>query len=268
MDFSVESGPFIGTAAWTIPPALTQEFPGDGTHLERYAQRLKAVEINTSFYRDHMPETYVKWAAAVPSDFRFSVKLSRYFTQDMRLLETGQRLKDIINGVMQLGEKLGVLLVQLPPSLDFRAQPAAHFLRDLRRLCHGPIAWEPRHESWNSREAVDVLSDCGISRVLADPDPCRLGAAARSRLEHLIYYRLHGTPEIYKSKYSTDIIDRVARRLSVARSAGQPAWCIFDNTTFGFATENALELKETLESTLVTDAKTLNTHAYSQNVTN
>jgi uncharacterized protein YecE (DUF72 family) len=251
MDFDL--GPYIGTASWTIPPGSTHEFPGSigdslmkETHLQRYARKLNGVEINTSFYRDHKPETYQKWALSVPESFRFSVKLSRYFTQDMRLLETGPRLREVVEGMKHLGPKLGFLLVQLPPSLDFRAPAADRFLKDLRAIYDGPLGWEPRHESWNSRQAVDVLSDYEVSRVLADPDPCPIGAAARSRLESVTYFRLHGSPEIYKSKYSLATIDRVAQRLEVARSAGRAAWCIFDNTTFGFATENALELKSGL----------------------
>jgi uncharacterized protein YecE (DUF72 family) len=95
---------YIGTAGWSIPSSLAQRFPGSGTHLERYARIFNAVEINSSFYRDHQIKTYERWAKSVPPDFRFSVKLSRYFTQEMRLKETGPKLAKTLEGIKGLGK--------------------------------------------------------------------------------------------------------------------------------------------------------------------
>ena len=82
----------IGTAGWSIPKSSAQEFDGQGTHLQRYAQCLPAVEINSSFYRPHKPETYARWAASVPAGFRFSVKIPKDITHTCRLIGIDQQL--------------------------------------------------------------------------------------------------------------------------------------------------------------------------------
>jgi uncharacterized protein YecE (DUF72 family) len=75
----------IGTAGWNIPRQSGQRFTSAGTHLERYGRALGCVEINSSFYRPHRRSTYARWAARVPDEFRFAVKLTRAITHDMRL---------------------------------------------------------------------------------------------------------------------------------------------------------------------------------------
>src|SRR6476661_9254278 len=77
----------IGCAGWAIPKKHASEFPTEGSHLARYAGRLPAVEINSSFYRPHQPATYVKWAASVPDDFQFAVKVPKAATHDRRLVD-------------------------------------------------------------------------------------------------------------------------------------------------------------------------------------
>ena len=76
----------IGTAGWSLPGAHFGLFPRDGSHLERYATRFSCVEINSSFYRPHRQETYARWAASVPENFRFAVKMPRTITHHARLL--------------------------------------------------------------------------------------------------------------------------------------------------------------------------------------
>jgi uncharacterized protein YecE (DUF72 family) len=234
----------VGTAGWNIPPSQKEFFPPEGTHLTRYAQVLNGVEINSAFYREHKPETYMKWAQSTPENFRFSVKLLRYFTQEKRLKETGSRLQEVIEGMMGLQDKFGVLLVQLPPSLDFHAPTVEKFLNDLRKVYTGLLAWEPRHQSWKDEVALRLLADYEVNKVLADPEPVFLTRDQRAPVEkNLVYYRLHGTPDIYKSKYEPARIQSLRNRLQEAKNEGKSVWCIFDNTTFGYATENALDLK-------------------------
>jgi uncharacterized protein YecE (DUF72 family) len=233
---------FIGTAGWSLPKALQASFPEQGTYLQRYSRVLNCVEINSSFYREHKPETYFKWAASTPDKFLFSVKLSRYFTQKMRLKESGSELQEVLLGIAHLGKKWGVLLVQLPPSLEFESQHARKFLSELRRHYAGPVVWEPRHFSWSSTVALGLLKDYAVSKVLADPEACKISTSQRPLVENIRYYRLHGTPEIYKSKYSDERIRRLANKIQKPLSLPEQTWCIFDNTTFGWATENALAL--------------------------
>ena len=76
---------FVGCAGWSIPRQHASYFPSEGSHLERYARFLPAVEINSSFYRPHKPATYARWAASVPDGFRFLFKLPRAITHERRL---------------------------------------------------------------------------------------------------------------------------------------------------------------------------------------
>src|SRR3978361_949297 len=112
---------FIGTAGWSISAQYAHDFSDGGTHLGRYGARLNAVEINSSFYRPHQRKTYERWAAGVPEDFRFSVKLPRSITQEHRLQNYGALLSRFLEESAGLGVKLGVILVQLPPTLVYDA---------------------------------------------------------------------------------------------------------------------------------------------------
>ena len=86
----------IGTAGWSIPKQHAAAFPGTGVHIERYARQLHAVEINSSFYRPHKPATYARWAASVPPEFRFAVKLPREITHERRLADVTAPLERLL----------------------------------------------------------------------------------------------------------------------------------------------------------------------------
>ncbi len=240
---------FVGTAGWSIPALAADSFESEGSHLERYSRMFNCVEINSSFYREHKPSTYAKWAQSTPEDFRFSVKLLRYFTQEKRLKETGTRLEEILFGFSQLQEKWGALLVQLPPSLEFESLVADVFFAALRKLFKGLIVVEPRHKSWASERALHLLAAHQINKVLADPEPCFVSRLRRQKVEKTIYFRLHGTPDIYKSRYGAEVIERIAIQIKKGLAEGKDVWCTFDNTTFGFGALNAFEIKKTLNLT-------------------
>ena len=228
----------IGTAGWSIPRAATEEFPGLGTHLERYARVLNCAEINSSFHRPHARTVYEKWAASTPAGFRFAVKMPRTITHDAKLKRTRPLLERFFSEIAGLGEKVGPILVQLPPSLEFNARTAHTFFTLLRAHAQGAVVCEPRHESWFTEKAEAVLVGYEVARVAADPS--RIKPAKRpAAWPGIIYYRLHGSPRKYWSRYPPDRIQAWAEDLRAARV---DAWCIFDNTASGAAIENALEL--------------------------
>jgi uncharacterized protein YecE (DUF72 family) len=234
---------FIGTAGWTVPKQNGAAFPGEGTHLERYAICLNGVEINSSFYREHKAATYRKWADSTPKNFRFSVKLSKVFTHVQKLEIKPDELSVSLQALQELGPKLGVLLVQLPPSLQYDAKVASSFFAQLKKTYTGPLALEPRHLSWLSPEGLDLFQQFGISKVIADPERCPLDLE-KVASSGMLYLRLHGTPDIYKSQYETNTVKMYLQQILKHRQELQTAWCIFDNTTFGHATFNALEMSE------------------------
>ena len=232
----------IGTAGWTIPSRSRDHFPTDGSTLERYAAVLNCAEINSSFYRSHKPETWARWAASVPEDFRFSVKLPKTITHVAKLVECEALLAAFAAEVAPLGDKLGVVLVQLPPSFAFDVGLADAFFSALRHEIAADIAFEPRHATWFSADVDKLLVRHRVARVAADP--AKLPEAARpGGWGGLAYYRLHGSPRMYFSAYEPAFIDRVAGEIA---GLDVPAWCIFDNTGGSAAAGNALELKAAL----------------------
>ncbi len=230
----------LGTAGWSLPREQWPAFPADGTHLQRYAGRFGAVEINSSFYRPHRPATYAKWAANVPAAFRFCLKVPKQITHEQRLIGCEALLEQFLHECEHLGEKLGCLLVQLPPSLVYDAGGASDFFDALRARHGGPVAIEPRHSSW--LEADGLLQQAQIARVAADPAPFP-EAAEPGGWSGLRYYRLHGSPRIYYSAYDAERLDAMAERLA-GEGGDTSCWCIFDNTASGAATNDALALQE------------------------
>jgi uncharacterized protein YecE (DUF72 family) len=232
---------FIGCAGWSIPSALASRFPQGNSHLERYAQRFNCVEINSSFYRPHLPATYRRWAASVPAAFRFAVKMPRAISHDARLRDCEPALRVFLDQVGELGTKLGCLLLQLPPSLAYAPSEALPFFDRLMRLHRGPVACEPRHPSWFHPAVDRTLRERGIARVAADPARQSRAAvpAGDSRLQ---YFRLHGSPRIYYDAYSDAALRGIERRLRRPRHGCAQRWCVFDNTALGHAVANALEL--------------------------
>jgi uncharacterized protein YecE (DUF72 family) len=236
---------YVGCAGWSIPREHARHFPAEGSHLERYAARLPAVEINSSFYRLHKLDTYARWARSTPPAFRFSVKIPRQITHTGRLADLSL-LDEFLIGASELGEKLGALLVQLPPSLPFRPETAQAFFAALRERYEGGAVCEPRHRTWFTPPAETLLAGLRISRAAADPAVVPQ-AGEPGGWSGLVYYRLHGSPQMYTSPYSPEQLSALAVKLQQAAEAG-PAWYIFDNTALGAATENALALWEQFQT--------------------
>jgi uncharacterized protein YecE (DUF72 family) len=235
----------IGTAGWTVPKAVAEKFPGEGGHLARYAGRLDAVEINSSFYRPHRPATYARWAECVPQGFRFAVKVPRLITHEQQLADAAGPFESFLFEIAPLGERLGPLLVQLPPSLAFDETVAEAFFAMVRARFQGLVACEPRHATWFTSKAEALLVRHHVARVAADPARAP-GAAEPAGWPGLIYVRLHGSPQIYFSPYEQGYLEALTRRLAAWGAGGAEVWCIFDNTAHGFAAPNALAVLERL----------------------
>jgi uncharacterized protein YecE (DUF72 family) len=216
-------------------------FPPAASNLERYSTRFSCAEINSSFYRPHRRTTYERWAANVPPHFRFAVKMPRAITHDQRLVAADVLFDVFLEEACGLGDRFGPLLVQLPPSLAFDAATADEFFAMVRQMHDGDIVCEPRHDSWFGAEADTLLQAHQVARVGADP-ACVDIAAQPGAWPGIAYLRLHGSPVMYRSSYEPERIQRIADALRGYRAAGTTCWCIFDNTTLGAATGNALEL--------------------------
>lgn len=234
--------PRVGTAGWAIPRPVADRFPSDGSALQRYAAVFNAAEINTTFYRRHKAETFQRWADTTPDDFLFAVKAPRTITHERRLADVASLLSDFFADIGNLGDRLGPVLIQLPPTLAYDEALAESFFQQVRELSAGPVALEPRHATWFESDAETMQIAHRIARVAADP--ARVPAAGRQGgWSGLQYCRMHGSPRMYYSAYSETELDRLAGDL---RAGSEDGWCIFDNTASGAAAADALQLRERL----------------------
>jgi uncharacterized protein YecE (DUF72 family) len=224
---------------------VRDRFPPAPSLLRRYAAVFPAVEITSSFYRPHRPATYARWAASVPEHFRFAVKLPRSVTHDACLVGADHLLEGFLGEAGALGDRLGVLLVQLPPSLGYDGQSASAFFDHLRGQYAGPVACEPRHPSWFGGEAEALFQASRVARVAADPAVVPQ-AGAPGGWTGLAYWRLHGSPKMYYSAYPGEELVRLAEEITGVEGE---AWCIFDNTAAGAAAGQALDLVARLGAT-------------------
>jgi len=127
----------------------------------------------------------------------------------------------------------------LPPTLVFDREIAHDFFQGLRKRFTGHIACEPRHITWFGPETSDFLADFDVARVAADPTLVP-EAAEPTGADSLVYFRLHGSPRIYYSAYTTDFLEVIRQNLNQAVASKAEAWCIFDNTAEGAAYGDAL----------------------------
>jgi uncharacterized protein YecE (DUF72 family) len=148
-------------------------------------------------------------------------------------------LDQFLDETAHLGEKRGVLLVQLPPSFAYDAATVQSFFAALHERYDGLVVCEPRHASWFTAPVEEVLRNLRVARVAADPAPVP-AAALPGGWAGFVYLRLHGVPRMYYSSYDRPAIVAYAAQL---RTCTSPAWCIFDNTALGAGTANALDLE-------------------------
>jgi uncharacterized protein YecE (DUF72 family) len=239
---------YLGVAGWNVRREHATRFSDVGTHLERYATQFNAVEINSCFYRPHRLTTYERWAASVPPDFCFAVKLPKVITHANRFVDVVAPLERFLGEVQGLGAKLGPILVQIPPSFAFDDSLARSFFDELRQRFTGAVVFEPRHETWFTTEVESLLIEYRIARVAADP--ARVPAAAEpGGYGGIVYLRLHGSPRIYYSAYPPAYLESIAQLLDASASRDISTWCIFDNTALGAATADALTVQSHLLNT-------------------
>ena len=151
----------IGTAGRAIAREFAACFPAQGSHLVRYAAEFNAVEINSSFHRPHRAATYARWARETSDGFRLSVKMPRAITYEARLNGVDASFAEFFGQCGALGDKLGCVLFQLPPSL---AVAPTDFFDRLREHYHGAVVVEPRHPSWFAPEVEALLARHLIAR--------------------------------------------------------------------------------------------------------
>lgn len=164
------------------PPCLAT-----ARRLDHYAQRFSTVELDASYYRWPSDSAFASWRQRLPNGFLLSVKAPRGLTHIRRLHEPDTWLARIAKGLKCLGERRGVLLVQLPPTLSYDHDRLKYALRCVPR--HRRICVEFRHPSWHQEHTFNVLEEHGAAYCVVSGAnlPCVLRVTAA-----FVYARLHG----------------------------------------------------------------------------
>lgn len=223
----------VGIGGWTYEPWRGTFFPKGLPHareLEHAASHVSAIEINGTYYRLQSPDSFRKWAAAVPDDFVFTVKASRYCTNRKVLAEAGESIDRFLGqGLTELGAKLGPILWQFMGTKHFDAEEFAAFLallpesRDGVRLRH---ALEVRHESFNDPAFFEMARRANAAVVFADSreHPCFPEQTA-----DFTYARLQDAEEAEPAGYTAEALDRWAEQAKAWRDGGRDVFVFMIN---------------------------------------
>jgi len=161
----------VGTSGYSYKEWKGNFYPEDlpaKEMLSFYSRRLPAVEINNTFYRLPQPAMVENWKAQVPEEFRFSIKATQRITHIKRLKNCAEETKYLLDTAALLGERLGVVLFQLPPNSKKDSERLKDFLACLPATVRS--AFEFRHESWFDDETFGLLRQQNCALVVSDTD--------------------------------------------------------------------------------------------------
>jgi uncharacterized protein YecE (DUF72 family) len=240
------SGPVhVGTSGWQYRDWAADFYAGTPAKawLRRYAERFGAVEVNSTFYREATPATLERWKLDTPATFRFSLKAHRHLTHVKRLGFGPESLERQKAAASLLGGKLAAILWQLPSSLRYDLPRLASFLALLRRWPETRHAVEFRHPSWFRDEVAETLGRHGHAVCLSDAATWPLWDRVTT---DMVYLRLHGHEETYRSNYNEADLAHWAARIGAWCDERRTVHAYFDNTAAGTAWRNAARLKDLL----------------------
>ena len=239
---------FIGTSGWSYNHWSGLFYPSDldaRHYLEFYMTRFDCVELNSSFYHLPFKSTVEGWIRRTPENFKFCLKLSRLITHQLHLVNTGPPLVKFYNVFEGLKNRLGPVLIQLPPQMTYEESLIIDFLDLLKRNCPGyRFAFEVRHKSWLNDTFFSILSEYKAAFVIADSG--NRYPYNESVTTDIVYLRFHGREQLYASDYGTSILKEYATKIKQWSEGGKNVWIFFNNDFNGYAVKNAKELKDIL----------------------
>lgn len=236
----------IGTSGWVYRHWRGAFYPADlpsTRWLEHYTKHFDTVELNNPFYRQPTREQFAKWAAAVPADFAYAVKLNRFITHIKRLDVDAATVARSYDTAAGLGTKLAAMLVQLPPRFHFdRARLEGFFSAVSRRRRRHAL--EPRDASWLTDAALDALRTRNVALCIIDTPrwPSRVAVTA-----DFVYVRFHGPRGLYSSSYDDGLLREWAVRIRAWRDDGLDVLAYFNNDAHAYAPRDAQRLRELVD---------------------
>lgn len=237
---------YIGTSGWSYKHWNEIFYPKDikpEKYLEFYTTRFSCVELNSSFYNLPLKTTVTGWMNRTPDLFRFCPKMSRFITHQLQLVNIEEPIQKFFDLFAGLKNKLGPVLIQLPPGLPFDESLILIFF-DLIKKNYGNFrfAVEIRNKSWINDNFLDILGRNGIAFVIADSG--NRFPYYEAVTTGFVYLRFHGPAQLYASDYcETDLI-LYAEKILKWLDEDKAVWVFFNNDYHGFAVKNAERLRE------------------------
>lgn len=238
---------WVGTSGWVYQHWRGRFYPPEippSKWLSSYVQHFDTVEVNNSFYRLPKRETFERWRGDTPEGFVFAVKGSRFVTHMKKLRDVGDALKRFFASVEGLGEKLAIVLWQLPPNLKADPDRLDNFFRNLPKHC--AYAIEFRNASWWQERAVwQVLERHQVAHCI----PILPGVPKEISdkvTAPIVYLRFHGWEGIYSGCFPDEELKWWAEKIRFWQKQGLTVFAYFNNDVNAYAVQNALTLKKLL----------------------
>lgn len=237
----------VGTSGWNFYDKDNSFYPKDLKTKEKlsfYSKTFNTVEINSTFYHFARESTIDKWISETEEDFKFIIKINKYFTHIKKLIideESIQKLEDFLTSLEALKHKLGGILIQIPPSFKINLHVLDLFLKETMKIKkeNYKIFLEIRDDSWLVDGFFKLLNFHDVNLVYNDtnnkwPNILKLTGDT-------LYLRLHGREKLYYSNYSKEDLEEIILKLDDIKSS---SYIFFNNTTGQHGIENALLIKK------------------------
>jgi uncharacterized protein YecE (DUF72 family) len=267
---------WVGMAGWTYQPWRGVFYPPklrQADELAYASSKVTSIELNGSFYSLQKPASWIRWRDSTPDDFVFSVKGPRYITHIKRLDDVVEPIANFFaSGVLALGAKLGCMLWQTPPNLEYDADLVERFLSLLPRTTTDAVELakrrgdrmagkeylqtdadrpirhgiEPRSPSFDNPDFAKRLEAHGVAAVLGDSDG-RWPVLDWSTTD-FAYARLHGHEELYSSGYDDASLEKWEAWMRDHLAHGRDVYVYFDNDLKVRAPVDAMSLLERLNA--------------------
>lgn len=244
-------GLHIGTSGWSYKHWSGNFYPEElkpDKYLEFYVTKFSCVELNSSFYNLPRKTTIQGWMDRTPPEFKFCPKISRLITHQLQLVNVEEAVWKFFNIFEGLKEKMGPVLVQLHPGLQYDKSLAGVFF-DLLKIKYNEyrFAVEVRNNSWINDDFFNLMSQSGIAYVIADSG--RRYPYHEAVTTDFVYLRFHGREQLYTSDYSDTDLQFFAGKIKTWINEGRSVWVFFNNDYHGFAVRNAERLLELIRLT-------------------
>lgn len=242
---------FVGTSGWSYPHWKGAFYPQGLPQrhwFDYYASHFDTVEVNATFYRHFPDQTFRNWRAKAPEGFRYVLKVPQLISHRKQLAAADEQIDEFVRQAGLLGDRLGPLLLQLPPQMTPGHERLAHALERFGNQVQ--VAVEFRHPDWMTPQTRELLrSHHAIFCSAQSPKSSLLDWVTTETA----YIRLHGRTRWYDYEYSAaelQEIARLARRM--ATQGAKSVYIFFNNDSNAWAPRNAAALKELLSINPVT----------------